>query len=70
MLDGVGDRLRREHNERAWLAWTTVMLPGSKEIRKFSDLTIRDGAKKPQAANPDAEFAAFAAWAESTARRH
>lgn len=60
-MDGAQDRLRAEHNGRAWLAWHVAHLPGNEKVR-LRDLLIAD---KPaaKAAGWQDEYAAFAAWA-------
>ncbi len=65
MLEGARIKSRREHNERAWLAWQIVTLPQQKGVR-FSDLTFRDArGKPPKKDRAEHEANAFMAWAAS-----
>lgn len=68
MLEGARIKARREHNDRAWLAWQIVTLPTRKGVR-FSDITFRDGPARVRTseARAEAEFAAFATWANARA---
>lgn len=60
-MRGAEKRRKREHNERAWLAWTIATLPYSKEKLRLSDLMFID---KPEKARTwEDEFAQWSAWA-------
>lgn len=45
ILDGVSNRLKREHNDRASLAWHIEALARSKKLPKLKDL-MHDAPKK------------------------
>lgn len=63
-MKGAEERLKREHNARAWQAWVTACLPGNPKTR-LDDLTFRDRpAARPR--SWEDEFAAFDAWASAT----
>jgi hypothetical protein len=47
ILDGAAGRLRREHNDRAWLAWHVEALSRQKKLPKLKDLTF-DAPRKPK----------------------
>lgn len=47
MLDGNAERLKREHNQRAWTAWHTANMTGVKKMPRLQTLLIRD-QPKPQ----------------------
>jgi hypothetical protein len=39
-MDGAADRLTREHNDRAWLAWHTTAIGRMKRFPELKHLTI------------------------------
>lgn len=41
-LDGCAERMKREQNERAWLAWTTAALTRCKTMPKLDKMMIRE----------------------------
>jgi hypothetical protein len=47
-MDGVNRRLEREHNDRAWLAWTTVALDRSQRLPKLQSLMVRPRHRRQQ----------------------
>lgn len=47
-LDGATERLKREHDERAWLAWHTAALPRTKKFPPLKDLLIGAKPKRPK----------------------
>lgn len=47
-LDGAAMRLRREQNERAWLAWHIAALSRVKDMPKLDSLMARDAPKQAQ----------------------
>ncbi|MGH6862594.1 MAG: hypothetical protein ACRECY_20310 [Phyllobacterium sp.] len=71
VFDGTADRLRRKHNERAWLVWHTAYLtayapekPG--KFWKLKTLLLPDRpAAEVKKSDWRRDFAAFSAWAES-----
>lgn len=51
ILDGVSNRLKREHNERAWAVWHTAYLTAyaPQKSREFTKLkTLLHGEDKPK----------------------
>lgn len=38
ILDGAASRLKREHNDRAWLAWHVAALGRLKKLPKLKDM--------------------------------
>lgn len=61
-LQAKGEQFKREHNERAWLAWHIAALPRAKKFPKLEDLMKR-GPRK--AMTPDQIFDAMRAIAAS-----
>lgn len=47
MLDGAAERERRDHNDRAWLAWNTAHLHRVKRMAPLKDLVIRGKVARP-----------------------
>ncbi|CAI2936036.1 hypothetical protein [Aminobacter niigataensis] len=45
ILDGVSNRLKREHNDRAWVVWHIEALSRQKKLPKLKDL-LHDAPKK------------------------
>ena len=73
VLKGHSARLRREHNDRAWVAWHTARLtayPPEKPSAfvPLSKLQITDKPKAAQAPNWERSFEAFAGWVKSFKR--
>lgn len=65
IFEGKSRQLRREHNERAWLAHTIASLPRYKKLPDLKTLLARDTpARKAQ--SPDQQWAIFAAMAEAS----
>lgn len=60
-MKGARKRLEREHNERAWQAWTTAMLPLTEKRPRYESLLFSDKPAKPR--TWEDEFARFSAWA-------
>lgn len=64
MLAGAGDRLLREHNDRAWAAWHTAWLTAyaPQKPGKFPklDKMLSRGPRKRQTA--DQQMALVRAW--------
>lgn len=44
-IDGAGQRLRREHNARAWAAHTTAALTRAKKMPKLDTLLAKEPKK-------------------------
>lgn len=57
-------RLKREHNDRAWQAWWTAAMPKMKKFPKLEKLLARELKRKPQTA--DQQWAIFSAMAEAS----
>lgn len=47
-MKAKASQLAREHNERAWLAYTTAALTRAKRMPPLRDLLVRDGDRKPR----------------------
>lgn len=66
-MDGARRRLDREHDDRAWLAWTTAFLPHSKDVERLrlTDLQSASSrrARRGGKSGWEDEFAAWSAWA-------
>lgn len=67
VLDGSANRLRREHNDRAWAVWHTAYLTAyaPEKPRDFTKLKLllHDAPVKTRSLDWRNEFAAFSAWA-------
>lgn len=48
IVGGANDRLLREHNERAWLAWHVSALQRTKKLPKLKNLISKPAASKRQ----------------------
>jgi len=46
IIKGAAGRLRREHNNRAWLAWHIAGLDRTKKLPKLESMLVKDGAAK------------------------
>ena len=46
VLNGKAQQLRREHRDRAWLAWTTAALVRVKKMPKLEKVVGKDGQKQ------------------------
>jgi len=67
ILAGVSERLKREHNERAWLAWHTAMIGRVKRPPKLKDMM--HGAARPRRRQTIEEQIAIAKqWTVAIAR--
>jgi hypothetical protein len=44
VLNGKAQQLRREHRDRAWLAWTSAALVRVKKMPKLDKVIGKDGA--------------------------
>jgi len=62
-MKGARQRLRREHNDRAWQAWQIAHLPHQERRVRFRDLIYRD--EEPAPKSWEDEFAAFESWARA-----
>jgi len=58
-LKAKAAQLRREHNERAWLAYHTAYLPRAKKPPKLSKLQVRE---QPRRQTPHEMLAAARQW--------
>jgi hypothetical protein len=68
VLAGVAMRLKREHNETAWLAWHVEALARSKRLPKLREL-MGDEVKPGKRMSPEQLEAVTRAWLESTNRK-
>lgn len=68
VLNGVGLRLKQEHNERAWLAWHIEGLHRMKRLPKLREL-MGDEVKPGKRMTPEQLEAVTRAWLESTRKR-
>ncbi len=67
MLDGAARRIRREQEQKAWLAWHVAALGRQDKLPPLKSL-MPGRPRKAKAPGPDAwksQFAAFSAWAKS-----
>ena len=62
-MRGAEQRLRREHDERAWLAWHAAYLPGSGKVVPLARLTTQRQEGRPARAPRRDWRADLAAWA-------
>lgn len=66
-MDGARRRLDREHDDRAWLAWTTAFLPHSENVASLRLTDLQSASsRRAQAGDQhgwEDEFAAWSAWA-------
>lgn len=67
---GAVARIRDAHNERAWQAWQTAMLPHQKQPPRYADMLLRDPAEMRVTRGNDWErqFAAFSAWVSAAGK--
>ena len=63
IFEGKAAQLRREHNERAWLAWHTAGLPRVKKFPALKKLTVRE-SHAPQSV--DQQWAILSAMAKAS----
>lgn len=59
-------RIRREHNERAWLAWHVEALARTKKLPKLESMMMQDKPKRRQTV--DEQIAVARAWAAVAGR--
>lgn len=74
VFDGHAERLKREHNDRAWAVWhiafLTVYAPEkADQFPTLSRLRIADQKPQPRTAGWEDEFARFSAWATAKGRK-
>ena len=65
VIDGKAAQLRREHNERAWLAWHFAALSRAKKMPEARRLMVRDSNAVRRGQTPDEQMAIFVAMAET-----
>lgn len=63
IFEGKAAQFRREHNERAWLAWHTAGLPRMKKFPDLKKMLARE-VRKPQTS--EQQWAIFGAMAEAS----
>jgi len=62
VFEGASQRIEREHQGRAWLAWHTAALPRLKTFPKLESLTgTKRHARRQTVSEMEAIFAAWAA---------
>ena len=66
ILEGNAARLRNEHNQRAWLAWHSAMLPRYKKQPRLDSLLIRD---KPKAQGIRDMISTAKAWVNALKKK-
>lgn len=66
ILDGAASRLKREHNDRAWMVWHIEALSRQKKIPKLAELTFAP-EKRPM--NPAEIEAITRSWLGSRKRK-
>jgi hypothetical protein len=60
VFEGIGARLRREHNERAWLAWHVEALRRAKKVPPLKKLYAREPRQRRAQSWQDMQAAAKA----------
>lgn len=68
ILDAESNRLKREHNERAWLAWHIEALARQKKLPKLDTLMLVD-KKPPRRQTPQELEAVTRSWLASRHRK-
>jgi hypothetical protein len=68
ILDGAANRLKREHNDRAWTAWHIEALSRQKKMPKLTDLTFAP-EKTKRTMTPQEIEAITRSWLGSRKRR-
>ena len=63
-LEGAFERLKREHDERAWLAWHTA---GLGRVRRMPRLAKLQSRRKIKRQTPDEMVAIATAWTRALA---
>lgn len=74
VMTGAVARLKREHNDRAWLAWQTARLTAYAPMKSVDFVplnTLQMGAAPRERAAPDWQrsFDAFSAWVRAAGGR-
>lgn len=69
ILDAAANRLKREHNERAWLAWHIEALARQKKLPKLK--TLLHGDDRPKRVQTPQELEAITrSWLASRHRKN
>jgi hypothetical protein len=68
ILDGAASRLKREHNDRAWMAWHIAALSRQKKMAALSELTFAPEKVKRQMTPQELE-AVTRSWLGSRKRK-
>ncbi|RVK61942.1 hypothetical protein CN162_01475 [Sinorhizobium meliloti] len=69
VLDGVAIRLRREHNDRAWLAWHIEALARQKKMPRLKELARASTAKPRRRQSIEEQIAIAQAWTAALTRK-
>lgn len=69
ILDGEANRLRRDRNNLAWLAWHTAAMTRMKKMPKLRDVMVEDGARKRRAQTIDEQIAIAKMWTAAVSRK-
>jgi hypothetical protein len=62
ILDGVAQRLKREHNDRAWAAWHTAALHRQKKMPPLNTLTHAASPRRRRRQSWQEQLAMAEAW--------
>jgi len=68
ILEGVASRLKREHNDRAWLAWHIEALARQKKLPKLKDLTPAAPKKGKRRQTVEEQIAIAHRWTAALTR--
>lgn len=68
ILDGAAKRLRREHDERTWLAWHIAALQRAKKLPKLETMMSRKSSRKNRQ-SVDEQIAVARAWHAAVTKR-
>ena len=68
VLDGETERLRREHNDRAWHAWHVAALGRAKKLPRLDTLLAKPQTT-PRRQTWEEQMAVMQAWSERVNRR-
>lgn len=66
IIGGAQDRLLREHNERAWLAWHVAALSRAKKMPKLKTMMSKAASRRTQTWQE--QMAVMDAWVAHTER--
>ncbi|MHA6641350.1 hypothetical protein [Mesorhizobium sp. A623] len=69
ILDGVSNRLKREHNDRAWAVWHIEALARQKKLPKLKTLMYGAERKQTRRQTVEEQVAIAHAWTAALTRR-